>query len=48
MSAIKGITEVSQIQLLKGSAKMRDKIAGNGDTKFLKGGTFRKISWMKL
>ena len=27
---------------------MRDKIAGNGDTKFLKGGTFRKISWMKL
>ena len=42
------ITVLSLTQLLKGSAKLRDKVAGNGDTKFLKGGTFWKISWKKL
>ena len=42
------ITVLSLTQLLKDCAKLRDKVAGNGDTKFLKGGTFWKISWMKL
>ena len=42
------ITVLSLTQLLKSSEKLKDKIAGSGDTKFLKGGTFWKISWMKL
>ena len=39
---------VSLIQLLEGSAKLKDKIAGNGDTKFWTSSKFWKISWMKL